>query len=49
MPLLYINVVQGKLLVAGGEGVGRGGKEYLDDMEVFTGRRWSPYIIIYLD
>ena len=30
------------LKVAGGEGVGRRGKEYLDDMEIFTGKRWVP-------
>ena len=35
-----MTVTRGKLLVAGGEGVGRQGREYLDDMEVFTGQRW---------
>jgi len=33
-------VNKGKLMVAGGVGAGRKGKEYLDDIEVFTGRRW---------
>ena len=37
-----MTVTKGKLLVAGGEGVGRSGKEYLDDMEIFNGRRWVP-------
>ena len=35
-----MTVTKGKLLVAGGEGRGRAGKEFLDDMEVFNGRRW---------
>ena len=35
-----MTVTKGKLLVAGGEGVGRSGKEYLDDMEIFNGQRW---------
>ena len=35
-----MTVTAGKLLVAGGEGRGRAGKEYLDDMEIFNGRRW---------
>ena len=33
-------VTKGKLIVAGGEGVSRRGKEYLDDMEIFNGQRW---------
>jgi len=33
-------VNKGKLMVAGGEGIGRAGREYLDDIEVFTGQRW---------
>merc|ERR1712106_843315 len=37
-----MTVTKGKLMVAGGEGVGRRGKEYLDDMEIFTGKRWVP-------
>ena len=35
-----MTVTKGKLVVAGGEGRGRGGKQYLDDMEIFTGTRW---------
>ena len=35
-----MTVTKGKLLVAGGEGVTRGGKEYLDSVEVFTGKGW---------
>ena len=35
-----MTVTKGKLLVAGGEGLGRAGKEFLDDMEIFNGRRW---------
>jgi len=35
-----MTVTKGKLVVAGGEGVARGGKQYLDDMEIFTGKRW---------
>ena len=34
-----MTVTKGKLVVAGGEGVARGGKQYLDDMEIFTGKR----------
>ena len=34
-----MTVTKGKLVVAGGEGVSRGGKQYLDDMEIFTGTR----------
>jgi len=37
-----MTVTKGKLMVAGGEGVGRGKKEYLDDMEIFNGKRWVP-------
>lgn len=33
-------VTEGKLVVAGGESLARGGRQYLDDMEVFTGTRW---------
>ena len=32
--------------VAGGEGVSRQGKEYLDDMEIFTGKRWGATEIL---
>merc|ERR1712106_930136 len=35
-----MTVTKGKLMVAGGEGISRQGKEYLDDMEIFTGKRW---------
>lgn len=35
-----MTVTKGRLLVAGGEGLTRQGKEYLDDMEVFNGQRW---------
>lgn len=35
-----MTVTKGKLIVAGGEGVGRGGRQYYDDVEVFTGSRW---------
>jgi len=33
-------VNKGKLMVAGGVGMGRKGREYLDDIEIFTGQRW---------
>ena len=36
-----MTVTKGKLVVAGGEGVSRGGKQYLDDMEIFTGTRYN--------
>jgi len=35
-----MTVTKGKLVVAGGEGVARGGRQYLDDVEIFTGKRW---------
>ena len=35
-----MTVTKGKLLVAGGEGVTRAGKQYLDSVEVFTGKGW---------
>ena len=35
-----MTVTKGRLLVAGGEGRSRAGREYLDDMEIYTGRRW---------
>merc|ERR1719362_2133811 len=35
-----MTVTKGKLVVAGGEGVGRGGKQFLDDMEIFDGKKW---------
>ena len=35
-----MTVTKGRLLVAGGEGRTRTGKEYLDDMEIFNGQRW---------
>ena len=35
-----MTVTKGRLLVAGGEGRSRAGREYLDDMEIFNGRRW---------
>ena len=37
---LGVTTIQGKLVVAGGEGVGRGGKQFLDDMEIFDGKKW---------
>jgi len=35
-----MTVTKGRLLVAGGERVGRGGKQFLDDIEMFNGQRW---------
>jgi len=35
-----MTITRGKLMVAGGEKRGRKGRQYLDDVEIFTGKRW---------
>jgi len=35
-----MTITKGKLMVAGGERRGRKGRQYLDDVEIFTGKRW---------
>jgi len=35
-----MTITKGKLMVAGGERKGRKGPQFLDDVEIFTGKRW---------